>query len=93
MSQTEGAELMVRHLGVSQADALKNCGEEYGDYISYKMLREYYLTYLDTATRLADPEDPGDLEELERIMTTCVKCYLLYFVGCLLFGDKRNKHI
>jgi hypothetical protein len=22
-----------------------------------------------------------------------VKCFLLYLVGCLLFGDKSNKHI
>jgi len=26
-------------------------------------------------------------------MTAFVKCYLLYLVGCLLFGDKSNKHI
>jgi len=55
---------MVRHLGVSRADAVKNCGEEHGSYISYKTLREYYSSYLDTATRLADPKDPGDLEEM-----------------------------
>ena len=90
MSQTEGAELMVRHLGVSQADAEKNCSEEYGGYISYKSLREYYTRYLDRATKLMDPGDP---EELERVMTACVKCYLLYLGGCLLFGDKSNKRI
>ena len=22
-----------------------------------------------------------------------MRCYLLYFVGCLLFGDRSNKHI
>jgi len=93
MSQTQGAELMVRHLDVSPADALKNCGEEYGGYISYKTLREYYSSYLDTTTRLADPEDLGDPEELERVRTACVKYYLLYLVGCLLFGDTSNKHI
>jgi len=26
-------------------------------------------------------------------MTACVKCYLFYLVGFLLFGDKSNKHI
>jgi len=26
-------------------------------------------------------------------MTFCVKCYLLYLVGCLLFGDRSNKWI
>jgi len=93
MSRTKGAELMVRHLGVSQADALKNCGEEYGGYISYKTMREYYEGYLDTANILADLEDPGDPLELERVKTACVKCYLLYLVGCLLFGDKSNKRI
>jgi len=93
MSRSEGAELMVRHLGVSKADAEKNCGEEYGGYISYKSLREYYTRHLDSATRLADLEDPGDLEELGRVRTACVKCYLLYLVGCLLFGDKSNKRI
>jgi hypothetical protein len=85
MSRHKGATLMVRHLGVSQADADKNCDEEYGVYISYKSLREYYTMYLDSASRLADPEDPGDPEELERVITACVKCYLLYLVGCLLF--------
>ena len=84
---------MVRHLGVSQADVEKNLGEEYGGYIIYSKLRELYMRYLDRATRLADPEDLGDEEELQRVMTACVKCYLLYLVGCLLFGDKSNKHI
>jgi len=51
---------------------------------------EYYSSYLDTATRLADPGDP---EELQKVRTASVKCYLLYLVGCLLFGDKSNKRI
>ena len=42
---------------------------------------------------MADPEDPWDEEELQRVMTFCVKCYLLYLVGCLLFGDRSNKWI
>ena len=84
---------MVRHLGVSQADVEKNLGEEYGGYIIYSKLRELYMRYLDRATRLADPEDLGDEEELQRVRTSCVKCYLWYLIGCLLFGDKSNKHI
>jgi len=93
MSRNDGVDLMVRHLGVTQAVAVKNYNEEYGGYISYKALREYYEGYLDGATRLVDPSDPGDPQELERVRTACVKCYLLYLVGCLLFGDKRNKRI
>jgi len=62
-------------------------------YTSYPKLRELYTRYLDRATRLADPEDPGDPEKLERVRTFCVKCYLLYLVGCLLFGDKSHKCI
>jgi len=93
MLRHEAYALIVRHLGVSQADAEKYCGEEYGGYISYPKLRELYTRYLDRATRLADPEDPGDPKELERVRTFCVKCYLLYLVGCLLFGDKSNKRI
>ena len=50
-------------------------------------MRAYYTRYLDSVTRLADPK------ELERVRTACAKCYLLYLVGCLLFGDKSNKHI
>ena len=93
MSRTDRADLMVRHLGVTQAVVVKNCNEEYGGYISYKMPREYYEGYLDSATRLSDPQTPEEEQELERVMTGCVKCYLLYLVGCLLFGDKSNKHI
>ena len=80
---------------MTQAVALKNCGEEYGGYISYKTLRQYYETYLDFATTWADIEDPdaGEEQEMERVRTACVKCYLLYLVGCLLFGDKSNKRI
>jgi len=93
MSQQDGADLMVRHLGVSQADAEKICDKEYGGYISYPAMRELYTRYLDRAIRLADLEDPGDPQELERVRIACVKCYLLYLVGCLLFGDKSNKCI
>jgi len=58
MSRTNGADLMVRHLGVTQAEAVKNCNSEYSGYISYKALREYYEGYLDPATRLVDPQNP-----------------------------------
>ena len=90
MLRHEGTALLVRHLGVSETEAEKICSTEYGGYISYPKLRELYTRYLDRANRLADLEDPG---ELERVRTVCVKCYLLYLVGCLLFGDKSNKRI
>jgi len=85
--------LLLRHLGVSLEEAEKICAIEYGEYISYPKLRELYTRYLDRANRLADLEDPGEAEELERVRTFCLKCYLLYLVGCLLFGDRSNKHI
>ena len=89
----DGVALLVRHLGVSQEEAEKICGKEYGGYISYPTLRELYTRHLDRANRLADPEDPGEAEELERVRTFSVKCYLLYLVGCLLFDDRSNKRI
>jgi hypothetical protein len=93
MLRHEGVALLVKHLGVSQEEAEKICSKEYGGYISYPKLRELYTRYLDRANRLADLEDPGDLEELERVKTFCMKSYLLYLVGCLLFGDRSNKRI
>jgi hypothetical protein len=33
------------------------------------------------------------MEELERVRKYFVRCYLLYLVGCLLFGDRSNKRI
>ena len=93
MSLTEGADLMVTHLGVTQAVAVKNYNEEYGGYISYKALREYYEGYIDSATRLSNPKNLGDPQKLERVLTAYVKSYFLYLVGCLLIGDKSNKCI
>ncbi|XP_039687058.1 protein MAIN-LIKE 1-like [Medicago truncatula] len=93
MSKHEGAELLMRHLGVSQQEAEKICGQEYGGYISYLRLRDFYTTYLGRANLLAGTEDPEELEELARVRTYCVRCYLLYLVGCLLFGDRSNKRI
>jgi len=90
MLRHERAALLVMHLGVLQTEAEKICGTEYGGYISYPKLRELYTRYLDRANRLADTEDP---RELERVRKFCVKCYLLYLVGCLLFGDRSNKRI
>jgi len=40
MYGADEANLMVRHLGVTQAEVVKNCNEEYNGYISYKVLRE-----------------------------------------------------
>ena len=93
MLRHDGVALLVRHLGVSQEEAEKICAKEYGGYISYPKLRELYTRYLDRANRLADLEDPGEAGELERVMTFCVKCCLLYLVGFLLFGDRSNKRI
>jgi len=93
MSRADGADLILRHLGVTQAEAVKNCNEEYGAYISYKAMREYFEGYLDKSIRLSDPKTPQDPQELARVRTACVKSYLLYLVGCLLFGNKSNKRI
>jgi len=40
-----------------------------------------------------DTKDQEELEELERVGKYCVRSYLLYLVGCLLFGDRSNKRI
>jgi hypothetical protein len=93
MLRSDGEALLVRHLGASQREAEKICNREYGGYISYPKLREFYSTHLGRANILADTEDPEELEELGRVRTYCVKCYLLYLVGCLLFGDRSNKRI
>ena len=52
-SRADGVALMVRHLGVTRAVAMKNCNEEYGVYISYKELRVYYENYFDKSIRLS----------------------------------------
>jgi len=93
VSRFDGVDLMVRHLGVTQVVVVANCNEEYGAYISYKGLREYYEDYLDESIRLSDPRTPEEVQELRRVRTACVKSYLLYLVGCLLFCDKSNKRI
>jgi len=93
VSQAYGVELMVTHLGVTQAEATKNCKGKFGAYISYKALRKYYEDYLDAANRLLDAKTPQKVQELGRVKTACVKSYVQYLVGCLLFGDKSNKHI
>lgn len=93
MLRHEAAALMVRHLGVSQQEADKIWGTKYGGYISYPRLRLLYTTHLGRANILADTEDPEEMEELERVRKYYVRCYLLYLVGCLLFGDRSNKRI
>jgi len=93
VSRADGVELMVRHLGVTHAVAVKNCNDEYDVYISYKALRKYYEDYLDAATKLSAAQTPEDVHERGRVRTACEKCYPLYLVGCLLFADKSNKHI
>jgi len=65
-------------LGASKKEAEKICNKEYGGYVSYPKLKELYTTSLGKANTLAE------LEELERVMTCYVKCYLLYLVGCLV---------
>ena len=93
MLKHEGVALLMKHLGVSQQDTEKIAEKEYGGYISYPKLRQLYTRYLDRANRLADPEDPRDEEELQKVRTFCVKSYLLDLIGYLLFGDRSNKRI
>ena len=57
------------------------------------MLKTYYEDHLDAATGLRDAQTLEEVQDRDRRRTACVKCYLLYLVGCLLFGDKSNKHI
>ena len=90
MLRHEAATLLVMHLGVSQTEAEKISGTEYGGFISYPKLRELYTRYLDRANKLAGTEE---MEELERVRKFFVRFYLLYLVGCLLFGERSNKRI
>jgi hypothetical protein len=89
----DGVDLMVKHLDVTQEEAMKNCNTEYGGYVSYKALKDYYDGHLDGSNRLSDAETSAEVKELARVRIACVNCYLFYLVGCLLFGDKSNKHI
>ena len=75
--------LLEKHLGASKKEAEKICNKEYGGYVSYPKLKELHTTSLGKANTLADT-DPEELEELERVKTYSVKCYLLYLVGCLV---------
>ena len=93
VSKVIGVELMVAYLGVPQTVAVKICKNEYGTYISYKILKMLYENHLSVATRLKDAHMMDEIHERYRHMDTCVKCFLLYLVGCLLYGDKSNKHI
>jgi len=93
MLRHEACALLVRHLGVLQKEAEKICGTEYGGYISYPKLNELYTRYHGRANILADTGDPEELEEMGRVRKFCVTCYLLYLVGCLLFGDRSHKRI
>jgi len=93
VSQVTGAELMVVHLGVPRTVAVKTCKDEYGACIGYKTLKNLYEDHLSAATRLIDAQMTEHIHERDRRRTACVKCFLLYLVGCLLFDDKSNKHI
>ena len=73
VSRVDGVELMVRHLGVTQSEAVKNYKGEFDAYISYKTLRKYYEDYLDVVTRLLDPQTPKDVQERERVRNACMK--------------------
>jgi len=93
VSQVTGAELMVAHLGVPQTVAMKTCKDEYGAYIGYKMLNDLYKDHISAATRLIDAHTTEQIQERDSHRTSCLKWFLLYLVGCLLFGDKSNKRI
>lgn len=69
MPKHEGAELLMTYLGVSQNEAQKIYNQEYGGYISYPRLREFYTSYLCMANILAGTEDAEELEELARVRT------------------------
>ena len=56
VSQVTGVELLVAYLGVPQNEAVKNCKDEYGAYISYKVLKKLYEDHLSIATRLIDAQ-------------------------------------
>jgi len=85
---------MVRWLGVSETDAVRNCRDEYGAYISYKALKDLYkstsLLLQDWRTRT---DEGGRRGERERCRLCCVRSFLLYMIGCTFFGDKSNKHV
>jgi len=87
VSQVYGVELMVAHLGVPHTVAVKNCKDEYNAYISYKTLKTFYEDHLYVATRLRDAQTMEHVQERDMRKNACVKCYLLYSVGCLVFGD------
>ena len=93
VSQVIGVDLMVAYLGVAKNVAVSNCKDQYGAYISYKALKELYEDHLSVAMRLADAQTVQEIQERDRRRDACVRSFLLYLVGCVLFGDKSNKRI
>ena len=59
---------------------LKSCKDEYGAYVSYKTLKTYYEDHLSAATKLRNAQTLEEIQERDRHMIACVKCYFLYLV-------------
>jgi len=65
---------------------------EYGAHISYPTLKRLYEEHLTEVRRLGDPQTREELLQRDRRRKWCVRSFLLYLVGSVLFTNKMNRH-
>ena len=80
---------ITRLLGMSNAEAKT----DYSAHISYPALKRLYEAHLTEARRLEHPQTREEMLETDRRRSWCVRSFLLYLAGSVLFTNKTNRHI
>jgi len=93
MDRDRGLDLMIRLLGMSEADARAEVKTKSAGHISYSTMKRLYEAHLTEARRLEDPQTREEMQERGRRRQWCVRSFLLYLVGSVLFTNKTNRHI
>ena len=88
-----GLDLMIRLLGMSEVDARAEARTESVGHISYPTLKRLYEAHLTEPRRLENPQTREEMHERGRRRLWCVRSFLLYLVGSVLFTNKMNRHI
>jgi hypothetical protein len=93
VDRDHGIILITMLLGMSDVVACAASKSEYGAHISYPALKRLYEEHLTEARRLEDSHTREEMLERDRTRSCCVRSFLLYIVGSVLFTNKTNRHI
>jgi hypothetical protein len=91
LKREEGIEMMQVDLLFTAEATAKEVARQCAAHISFSVLRRRYKELLNRCNQLLEPDTQEEQNEQAQVMMTCIKAFLLLFLGWTIFPARTSK--